>query len=1393
MTAGRLEFQILGPLTVRLNGAAIPLGGPKQRALLALLLLSANRVVSRERLIVELFAEQSVTSAEHALRNQVWRLRKVLSPVTTDEPRLVARPPGYLLRVEPEELDLERFERLVVDGRELLAAGDPAAAAERFRAAEALWEGRPLADLEFEPFARVEVERLDELRLAAVEERVDAQLALGKQLALVPELEALALEHPFRERFRAQLMLALYRCGRQAEGLEVYRRTRAFMNEELGLEPGTELQQLERAILVQDPTLEISTDGARKAAAPPSYVCPFKGLAPFEAADAEFFFGRERLVEELVARVAEAPLLTVVGASGSGKTSLLRAGLLPALKHESLVVRPGDQPLAELLDVLAGVPPGQRLILAVDQFEELFAASVAEGERRAFVDALVEAAWDPYRRVLVVIALRADFFARLAPYVELADLIGPNSVLLGPMSNIELRRAIEGPAQQAGLEAEPALVDTLVEELAGEIGGLPLLSTALVDLWHEREGISLTLAAYERTGRVRGAVARYAESAFRSLPVDDQELARPILLRLVAGGEGETLTRRRVTRRELDADEDEDVARVIAALVERRLLVADEGTIELVHEALLEQWPRLVDWLEEDVQARALHRHLTRAAMEWDVAARDPSELYRGARLAAALDWLRVASDDRLNRVEREFLEESRSASARANRRLRILLAVALLLLLAAVVAGAIALAARSSARHQATAATAQRLGAQALTEPGLDRSLLLARKGSDLDDSLATRSNLLAALLRSPAAIGVAHEGSERLLDEALSADGRVLAVRGDDGSVVFLDARTLRRIGAPLPGSNQVGLFGAVQGPLHALAFSPDGRRLAVGSTDGFHATTEVVSNYTRLPMASATSANSILTADVAFAPDGRTFATGEPVNSTTSPPPAVIAVRDVRTELPRAQSAPIPAARLAGYTRDGRFLLVSTGSRTSVLLDARTLKRAQTLPLGGAAALSPAAEQAAFGHDDGSVTLLDLRTREERTLSGQAGGSVETASFSPDGRMLATGSDDGTVAIWNVRTRFLRETLEGHSASVRAAAFSPDGRTLYTASFDGSVIAWDVSGTRRLGQPFQFTSRAGGVSTWSDVRPDGSLFALSPGPNRVTLWHSRTRSPIGAALRGPVGNVQGLAFSRDGSLVAAVGTRKAVVWNVRSRRIVKILSAGEHGAAGIAFSPDGRTLAIGQSDGVDALYELRTGKKTAELRGKGSTVDVDFSPDGKLLASASLTGTATLWDVATRRRVFDLSGAAVAAFAVRFSPDGRLVAVGDSSGKVVFWHPATGKRLGQPLVGHGGAVTSLAFDPSGATLVTASPDGKLRLWDVHTRKLIGAPLPGSNTGGSVDFFPDGGHVLGVFQSGSGIVWNVDPAAWKMRACRVARRNLTASEWRDFLPGRPYRPVCP
>ena len=1350
MVASRVEFRILGPLVVRVDGVSVPVGGPKQRALLALLLLDANRVVSRERLIGELFSGQSSNSADHALRNQVSRLRKALSAPAGDEPRLVARAPGYLLRVEPGELDLERFERLVAEARESSAAGDLTAAADSLREAERLWEGRPLADLEFEPFASIEIERLEELRLAAVEERIDAELVLGRQLALVSELEALAAEHPFRERFPAQLMLALYRCGRQAEGLEVYRRTRKRLSDELGLEPSVELQELERAILVQDPVLTGSAAGHARPA--PRDVCPFKGLAPFEAADAEFFFGRERLVEELVARLAAAPLLAIMGPSGSGKSSLMRAGLLPAFdRWQQLLLRPGERSPAELAHIVERVAQGERLVVAVDQFEELFAPSVAEAERRAFIDVLVEAAWDPDRRAVILLALRADFFGRLAPYVELADLLGSNQVLLGPMTAGELRRAIEGPAERAGLAVEPALVDALVDDTAGEPGGLPLLSTALLDLWHDRQGRSLTLASYERTGGVRGAVGRHAEAAFLTLDENDRIIARRIVLRLVTATDGEVPTRRRIRHEELDADDDENIARVIAALVARRLLVIDDDSVELVHEALLERWPRLVAWLDEDALGRRVHRHLTQAAEEWRASSRDASELYRGPRLAASLEWADNAGEQAgLNRLEREFLEESRSAFAReagrerrVNRRLRGLLAAALALLVAVAAAAFIAAHEWGTARSQATAAIAQRLGAQALDEPLLDRSFLLAREGVRLDNSPATRSNLLAALLRSPAALAVLHGGGTRVLDDALSPDGGTLAVGGNDGSVTFFDTRTLREERPRFASSGQISDFGGIGRPVRALAFSPDGRTLAVGDSTGHVATLALVdarTHHARTTVTAPATGNAV-TADVLFSPDGRTIVTGEAVPGPRSPPAEVLVLRRRLDGKALRASQPIPAGSLIGFADAGRSLLVTSGETTSFLLDAQTFKRIRTYRIFGAAALSPAGDEAAFGQDDGSVKLLDLRTGVERSMTRRSTGSVDALTFSADGTVLATASDDGSVDVWDVATATLRETFAGHAAAALGLHFSPDGATLYSGSNDGSVIVWDVRGGRRLGQPFRFaptaatgegphTPPADGAATAVAVSPDSTYFATSPGPNRVTLWRSRGVAVVGE-LRGPCGDVSSLAYSHDGRLLAATGNaRDTVVWNVATHKIVALLGpSGPRGNEGVAVSPDERLVATAGIDSVLRVYDLQTGRRIAAVKGDGTLQDLDFSPDGKLLAAAGLGEHILIWNV--NRRALERTIAQKALIlTIRFSPDGKTIVTGDLSGNVNFWDPSSGRKVARTLGDENGYVISVSYNPTGTELVTTSTDGKFRLWDLASGKLIGAPLPGGDT---------------------------------------------------------------
>ena len=495
-----------------------------------------------------------------------------------------------------------------------------------------------------------------------------------------------------------------------------------------------------------------------------------------------------------------------------------------------MLVSGAKDPLAEALDAL---PADARLLLAVDQLEELFTACRSDAERAAFADTLARAAADPDGRAVVVVALRADFYGRFAAYPGLAELLGANHVLVGPMQASELRRAVELPAGRVGLRVEPELADALVDDVEGEPGALPLLSTALLELWQKRQDNALTLAAYRESGGVHGAVARLAEGTYARIPDERKPLVRAVMLRLVGEGEGDAPVRRRAPLAELDLERNEDVADVLATLADSRLVTVSEGNVEVAHEALLREWPRLREWIEEDAEGRRLRRHITQAATEWDAAGRDQGELYRGARLAAALDWTADHALD-VNELEREFVTESREASEqetkrvrRTNRRLRGLLAGVAVLLAAAVAGGIFAVVQRGEARDAETAQFAQRLGAQALVEEDLDLSLLLARQAVAIDDSPQTRGYLLAALQRSPP-----------LRSGSCTVDGGVLTrnrrqsrredARGGRSAtgVLFFDARTYAQIGGPAAGD---------RASTRSLAYSPDGRTLAVGG-DGF-----------------------------------------------------------------------------------------------------------------------------------------------------------------------------------------------------------------------------------------------------------------------------------------------------------------------------------------------------------------------------------------------------------------------------------------------------------------------------------------------------------------------------------------------------------------------------
>jgi WD40 repeat protein len=1181
------------------------------------------------------------------------------------------------------------------------------------------------------------------------------------------------------------------------------------------------VQEQARTLSVQGTPARVATGG----------ICPFKGLASFEPVDADYFFGRERLVAELVARLVGAGFLGIVGPSGSGKSSVLRAGLLPALAGGVLpgseswrrwLLRPGERPLEALRAVLASgakdplagaldtLPGGARLLLAVDQLEELFTACRSEAERAAFADTLARAASDPEGRAVVVVAMRADFYGRFAAYPELAELLGANHVLVGPMQASELRRAVELPAGRVGLRVEAELTNALVDDVEGEPGALPLLSTAMLELWQKRQDDALTLAAYRESGGVHGAVARLAEGTYARIPSERKPIVRAVMLRLVGEGEGEgeVLVRRRAPLAELDLGRNDDVADVLWTLADSRLVTVGEGSVEVAHEALLREWPRLCEWIEEDAEGRRLRRHITQAATDWDGAGRDQGELYRGARLAAALDWSADHASE-LNELEREFITESREASERetkrtrrTNRRLRALLAGVAVLLAAAVAGGLLALVQRGEARDAETAQLAQRLGAHALVEENLGLSLLLARQAVAIDDSPQTRDYLLNALWRSPAAIGIMHGHGDILRAIAVSPDGQTLAVAGPDEGLLFFDARTHEQIGEPL----------AVTEGVVSLAYSPDGKKLAFG---GF-SYLALLDTRTRRQLAEVYVGTQ--PARLEFTSDGSQLVALESGEEYASS----ITIRDAATLLPigpEIEPKGFMGLYLSQYwtdpsvalTPDGHSLVTASADGELAWWDLESREKTRTLEIAPgyrALALSPDGRTAAIGLDRG-IQLIDLRTGGARA-SGAFTANPIWLQFSPDGGTVVSTGLDGTVTLWDVGSMTPRQALRGHSAAVQQPVFSPDGEKLYTASHDGTAIAWRINGLGVLGRRFRFThGRAFHESNRhpGTFSPDGQLIAVGLKREGIRLWDASKLTPAGAPMLETGGEVKSLAFSPDGqTLAAGTSSGKVTVWDVASRSLRRgpVQVSEPDADVGVSFSADGSLLASSASGEVK-LWDVATGAAVGSVGYGPSAGGVAFSPTAPLIALVREGGfrsdardeIAEIWDMTRRSLLRTLQVGPgdqpyLVGQAVDFSPDGRTLATGGIGANVHLWDVRTGKHVREIEQNVGGVLT-LDFSRDGSILAM-SGDGEpfASLWDVATGTQIGPRLTAGTDSAMVDVSPDGRYLLQTHGSGEGAVWDIDSESWARRACALANRSLTRDEWETFLPGRAYEPAC-
>ena len=1233
--------------------------------------------------------------------------------------------------------------------------------------------------------------------------------------------------------------------------LRFLRRRIGITQMELAIEVGysdTQISRLEQNLRLPDiPTIEarfVSALGlddepkavarlldlaanVRREDAPALGLCPYKGLNYFEEADADLFVGREALTAKLVERVlslaskyqpSESRFLGIVGASGSGKSSLVRAGLVSALRWNKVstdwhiyILTPTAHPLeslaraltpesnsvtaiATLMDDLAQDPrslqifvgrkwgsrPGLNLLLVVDQFEELFSLCHSEAERASFIGNLLTASSEMEGTTTVVITLRADFYAHCAGYVQLREALAKHQEYIGAMDDEELRRAIEEPAQRGRWEFETGLVDLLLHDVGHEPGALPLLSHALLETWQRRRGRMITLSGYAASGGVRGAIAETAETVFTDqFTRDQQAIARRIFLRLTELSDETSAadTRRRATFEELILKPEEAASThtVLKALADARLITTSADSAEVAHEALIREWPTLRRWLEDNREGLRLQQQLTEAAQEWSMMNRESDMLYRGARLAQSREWAVVHADE-MNPLEHEFLNASIAHSEyevaeREAQRQRELEAARSL----AEMQKARADSENYRAEEQGRSANRLRLRNRVIFIVGTLALILaiLAWAFSLRSNESAVRAEKNLSTAQANAATAEAER--QRAEREGRFARAREWAVAALNNLNVDPELSILLALQAvnETTETDQLVLPEAENAlhqsllashvrftiPAHTdrvagIAYSPDGKRLATAGQDGTAKVWDV------------SSGEEIFSIDIAqqgglnaivYNADGRRLATASDNGKAQ--------IWDALTgkELLTLHGHTDEVWSVA-FSPNGKHVATASIDGTAKIWNANTgeliLMFASQVGCVGSVAFSPDGIRAVTASCDNSLAKVwDINSGQELLTVSTPEDEFTNAIFSPDGAQVAFGN-----YIWDAVTGKLLFPLSGHTNIVHNVVYSVDGKRLATTSRDRTVRVWDAAtgeelltlwGHKAPVYPVAFSSDGKHLAT-GDEAGVVRIWDITPDQELLTLTNP-TGTEVGRILFSPDGSHLFVAYeytSSGGSFPGSPGLVR--ILNVTAGEEILTLPDLNIIIGQMAVSPNGTLLAASTRDPTPKVWDVVTGREVLKLWGHtGNVFGIAFSPDGKHLATGSPEdNTAKVWDVATGEVLITLTGHEDGVFSVAFSPDGTRLATTSWDRTAKIWDLATGQVV-FTLTGHTDDVNDVAFDPNGNYIATASRDGTARLWDPATGQELFTLRGHTSTVSALNISPDGTRLATASTDGTVKLW--------------------------------------